>query len=298
MYRFVPQKKRSVFRILCGMFVFCQLRKILWLKNRAYFSSLKKSRLYLESNFQNRLIEEIFHYVAAYHETPLFRNLCGSDRLLEENKVSNLKIAVSCLDGLVLEKGKVFSYWKCLGKPTKRRGFKKGLVLKNGRLSSGTGGGLCQISNLIYWMTLHSPLVVTERWRHSYDVFPDSNRTQPFGSGATCVYNYRDLQIKNETDQDYALHLWIEDGKLKGQWRTVFQVLDRYEVYEKKHWITMEIAGVYVRHNVLARRHFLPKDEGNGKSTMVLESDVEIVENHAIMMYNPLLGEAKSFVQE
>lgn len=298
MYRFVPQKKRSVFRILCGMFVFCQLRKILWLKNRAYFSSLKKSRLYLESNFQNRSIEETFHYVAAYHETPLFRNLCGSDRLLEENKVSNLKIAVSCLDGLVLEKGKVFSYWKCLGKPTKRRGFKKGLVLKNGRLSSGTGGGLCQISNLIYWMTLHSPLVVTERWRHSYDVFPDSNRTQPFGSGATCVYNYRDLQIKNETDQDYALHLWIEDGKLKGQWRTVFQVLDRYEVYEKKHWITMEIAGVYVRHNVLARRHFLPKDEGNGKSTMVLESDVEIVENHAIMMYNPLLGEAKSFVQE
>ena len=46
-----------------------------------------------------------------------------------------------------------------------------------------TGGGLCQLSNLIYWMTLHTPLTITERYRHSYDVFPDSNRTQPFGSG-------------------------------------------------------------------------------------------------------------------
>ena len=45
------------------------------------------------------------------------------------------------------------------------------------------GGGLCQLSNLIYWMTLHTPLTITERYRHSYDVFPDSNRTQSFGSG-------------------------------------------------------------------------------------------------------------------
>jgi hypothetical protein len=31
------------------------------------------------------------------------------------------------------------------------------------------------------------PLKVTERWRHTHDVFPDANRTQPFGSGATLV---------------------------------------------------------------------------------------------------------------
>ena len=59
------------------------------------------------------------------------------------------------------------------------------------------GGRPVQMTNLLYWMTLHTPLTVTERWRHGYDVFPDSNRTQPFGSGATCFYNYMDLMVRN-----------------------------------------------------------------------------------------------------
>lgn len=46
-----------------------------------------------------------------------------------------------------------------------------------GRIGSDVGGGLCQLSNLIFWMTFHTPLTVTERYRHSHDVFPDANRT-------------------------------------------------------------------------------------------------------------------------
>jgi len=49
------------------------------------------------------------------------------------------------------------------------------------------------------------PLAVTERWRHNYDVFPDSDRTQPFGSGATVAFNYIDLQITNETNSTFQL---------------------------------------------------------------------------------------------
>ena len=54
---------------------------------------------------------------------------------------------------------------------------------------------------------LHTPLTVTERWRHGYDVFPDSNRTQPFGSGATCFYNYMDLMVRNDTPDTWRLVL-------------------------------------------------------------------------------------------
>ena len=45
------------------------------------------------------------------------------------------------------------------------------MVLHYGSFQTGIGGGLCQLSNLIYWMTLHTPLTVTERYRHSFDVF-------------------------------------------------------------------------------------------------------------------------------
>lgn len=101
----------------------------------------------------------------------------------QENKVTNLKLAVKRLDGLILYPGETFSYWKRIGKPTARKGYKEGMVLFLGQIGGDIGGGLCQLSNLIFWMTLHTPLTVTERYRHSHDVFPDANRTQPFGSG-------------------------------------------------------------------------------------------------------------------
>lgn len=73
------------------------------------------------------------------------------------------------------------------------------------------------MTNLLYWMTLHTPLTVTERWRHGYDVFPDSNRTQPFGSGATCFYNYMDLMVRNDTPDTWRLVLQVTDTHLEGE---------------------------------------------------------------------------------
>ena len=130
-------------------------------------------------------------------------------------------------------------------------------------------------------MTLHTPLMVTERYRHSYDVFPDSKRTQPFGSGATCVYNYRDLQIFNGTDKPYQLQVYLTDKYLVGEWRAMEKPIHTYEVYEKEHKITHEYWGGYVRHNVIHRKVFdLDKN---------MVDDEYITENHALMMYQPFL---------
>ena len=139
------------------------------------------------------------------HATPLYRHLRGEDQELQENKVVNLRLAAARLDGLVLYPGETFSYWRLIGKPTRRKGYRDGMVLFLGRIGSDVGGGLCQLSNLIFWMTLHTPLTVVERYRHSHDVFPDANRTQPFGSGATCAYPHRDLMIRNDTEQPFQL---------------------------------------------------------------------------------------------
>lgn len=133
-------------------------------------------------------------------------------------------------------------------------------------------------------MTLHTPLSVIERHRHSYDVFPDSNRTQPFGSGATCAYNYLDLMIHNPTESSYQLKVEVRDHQLKGEWRGTAQQVYTYEVYEKDHRITQEFWGSYVRHNVLHRR--VCRLDGE------LHGDEYITENHALMMYSPLLEQS------
>ncbi|MBC8081217.1 MAG: VanW family protein, partial [Gorillibacterium sp.] len=158
-------------------------------------------------------------YQAATHHSLLLRQLKNVDMWMQHNKVKNLSIALPRLNGIIVRPGETFSYWDLIGKPNRRKGYLAGMHLVRGTVRSGVGGGLCQLSNLIYWMTLHTSLTVTERHRHSYDVFPDSNRTLPFGCGATCYYNYIDLQIKNETEHTFQLQLRLTDTHLVGEWR-------------------------------------------------------------------------------
>ena len=143
------------------------------------------------------------------------------------------------------------------------------------------GGGLCQLSNLIFWMTLHTPLTVVERYRHSHDVFPDANRTQPFGSGATCAYPHRDLMIRNDTDQPFQLCVRVGERELEGEWRAMSPPLCRYEIMERNHRMDQASWGGYIRHNELYRRTY----DLDGR----LLEDAFLFANDAIMMYSPLL---------
>ncbi|MGE6259655.1 VanW family protein [Heyndrickxia sporothermodurans] len=251
------------------------------------FYTLKR---YFEWNFDkktyaNEKKDTLLQYIIFKHQSILFRKLQGVDMWYQENKIKNLKIAVQQLNGIIIKPGETFSYWKLIGKPSKRKGYVEGMVLFYGKYKKGIGGGLCQLSNLIYWSTLHTPLIITERYRHSYDVFPDSNRTQPFGSGATCAFNYFDLQITNNTKDDFQLHLYLTDTHLVGEWRCTSPQLHSYYVYEKNHFITPAYWGGYIRHNSIYRKVF--------NNSQKLIDDEFITENHAIMMYEPLIEMSK-----
>lgn len=226
--------------------------------------------------------DEDLPYVIFEHKTPIIRRLTGVDLALQKNKIVNLRLAVGRLNGLLMQPGQIFSYWREVGKPTKAKGYLDGMVLYNGKITSGTGGGLCQLSNLIYWMSLHTPLTVTERWRHGYDVFPDANRAQPFGSGATCAYPYIDLQIKNQIEQRFQLKLEVADDYLIGKWLSDEEVDYEYEIFQKEHEIKQEPFGAYSRNNKIFRKIV------DAKTGDVIGEEF-ITENHALMMYSPLL---------
>ncbi|MEN0130592.1 MAG: VanW family protein [Brevundimonas sp.] len=220
------------------------------------------------------------HDVAA-HRSPIFRELAGVDRRLQENKAVNLAIAAGRLDGVVLRPGQRMSFWRLVGRPSYRRGFKDGLVLRQGEVDEAVGGGLCQMTNLLYWMTVHSPLTVTERWRHTYDVFPDNGRTQPFGSGATCSFPVLDLQIENRTRATFRLSLTVGRTDLVGAWTSDQPPSNTYEVYEAAHLMTNDLPGVFTRRNVLRRR--VLDLAGN-------EVDDELLAvNEGRLMYQPFL---------
>ncbi len=264
--------KRSKLRIACGKVYYGLKRQIDWRFSGKQFACLKNDT-------------HILPVVLYHHQTPLIRNLPKVDLWLQKNKIINLQIGVQALNNLIVYPGEVFSFWLQLGKPSKRKGYVEGFVLNSGRVEAGIGGGLCQLSNLIYWMTLHTPLTIIERWRHSYDVFPDSNRNIPFGSGATCSYPSLDLQIKNNTEQPVQLCVRLSDNYLIGEWRGLNLFQYSYRVYESFHEITSDFQGRYVRHNILRRKVC--------NREMLQIGDEFIVENYGLMMYQPLLNDFK-----
>jgi len=109
------------------------------------------------------------------------------------------------------------------------------MELSFGNARKGVGGGLCQLSNLLHWLVLHSPLTVIERHHHSFDPFPDQGRVLPFGSGATVFWNYRDFQFRNDTAQPVQLRLWLTDKLLEGELRTTSPFPNSYRVLERAH---------------------------------------------------------------
>lgn len=105
-------------------------------------------------------------------------------------------------------------------KPSKAKGYRTGLTIANETPSSGIGGGMCQMTNLIHWMILHTPLEIIEHHHHDgFDLFPDFNRQVPFGTGTSIVYNYLDYRFKNNTDQTFQLIIYVTDTHLCGELR-------------------------------------------------------------------------------
>jgi vancomycin resistance protein VanW len=263
--------KRRALRSLLGKEYFILKRKIHWL-----FHSF---------DYAGKIKGVNLAYSVIRHRSFLLRPLKNVDMYLQHNKVRNLQLAINKIHGVVILPGQTLSLWRLVGRPTKSKGYLNGLALENGRITKGIGGGLCQLGNLIYWMALHSPLSITERWRHGYDVFPDINRTIPFACGATLSYNYVDLQIKNNTNSTFQIDLWLDAEYLNGEIKGDIEPEALYSVFETDHHIKHQWWGGYTRHNKIWKRC------QNKKTGICLEELVS--ENNAILMYPPLLDSSR-----
>src|SRR5260370_34676795 len=98
---------------------------------------------------------------------------------------------------------------------------------------------------------------VVERHRHGLDLFPDHQRTVPFGCGATVFYNYADLRFENPLPQPVLLRCRIERRCLVGQLLTVDDPGWTVEVYEVGHRFFQE-GDMRMRENRIRRRFTLP----------------------------------------
>jgi hypothetical protein len=133
--------------------------------------------------------------VVARVRSPLWKGPAGAkEYALTAGKIQNLRIALAGLDGIVVPAGETFSFWKQVGRATRRRGFVAGRELREGCLVANIGGGLCQLSNALYEAALAAGFEIVERHAHSRRV-PGSRAA--LQRDATVFWNYVDLRFRS-----------------------------------------------------------------------------------------------------
>lgn len=133
----------------------------------------------------------------------------ATEHALVLGKIQNLRRARIAFDGIELLRGQTLSFWAQVGRPTRRRGFAIGRELREGCLIPSFGGGLCQLSNVLYDAAIDAGIEVLERHAHS-QVVPGSAASRD--RDATVFWNYIDLRLRAK--YDFRLEVDLDDEHL------------------------------------------------------------------------------------
>ncbi len=250
-----------------------------------YAISLKKE--HLKRHIKNFMSNEVFSKaksdeklpnVVWEHHSNMIKRAPGVDLTHQLNKAENINIAGSKINGIIIHPGEVFSFWKTVGKTTKRKGYKEGRIIKNNKLIAGIGGGLCNLGNTLHLLFLHSPLKVTEFHKHSDALAPDEGKRVPFSAGTSICYNHIDYRVKNTTNQNVQLLVWCEGEMLHAELRSEKPFPYTYELFEEDHHFKMENEKFY--RNSKIYRNIIDRETGN-----IIEKEL-VLNNHSEVMFD------------
>lgn len=260
--------------------LFCELSPLAY--NISVFKCCTERRIkdfFSGESFAREKLGEKLPVVIYKHNSLIRRTLGNTQPQLQENKAVNLALTAPKINGILIKPGETFSFWYLAGRLTEKKGYKEGLMISNARSVSGIGGGMCQFTNLIHWMVMHSPLDITEHHHHDgFDLFPDFNRQVPFGTGTSIVYNYLDYRFKNNTDNTYQLIAYVTDTYLCGELRAEKPLDVKYHIASENEHFVREDGIVYRKGQVY--RSCIDKKTGNTISRELIR------DNHAKVMYD------------
>ncbi|MBM3205905.1 hypothetical protein FJZ41_03610, partial [Candidatus Shapirobacteria bacterium] len=130
------------------------------------------------------------------------------------NRIHNLQLASSRLNGLLIPPGETFSFNQQLGEVSQATGYKEAYIIKEGRTILGDGGGVCQTSTTFFRAALQAGLPIVERRAHAYRVaYYEQN--SPVGLDATVFDPSPNLKVKNDTPAHLLLQTEVDLKKQK-----------------------------------------------------------------------------------
>lgn len=186
------------------------LRK--WQRKKLFYLKMRMDG----SRYANSKLEEQLPYMIYETSSLMLNENSGFDMKYQINKVHNLKLAAKTINHLVIEPNETFSFWQMVRWADKYEKYKDGLNLVNGKIVGSYGGGLCQLSNMLFWLFLHTPLTVIERHGHAVESFPSTTEELPCGTDATINEGWLDLKIRNDTDNTFQIVIRFDETYMYG----------------------------------------------------------------------------------
>ena len=125
------------------------------------------------------------------------------------NRIHNVQLVARLVDRKLIAPGAEFSFNKTTGARTAAKGFLVAPVIVNGELTTGLGGGVCQVSTTVFNAAFDAGLQITARTNHALYI-----SHYPLGRDATVDYPDVDLRFVNDTGHWLLLRTFVGPSSL------------------------------------------------------------------------------------
>lgn len=229
------------------MKIFPFLRPIrMWQKNLFYQISMR-----FDKNKYSKEIGEKLNYEVCNTKTFMINENSGQDIIYQENKVYNLKITSKTMDKILIYPGEIFSFCYLANNSKKYGKYKDGLVLIDSKLTTQKGGGICQLSNMLYYLFLMTPLTILERHGHKVKSLPNPDVDALEGVDATISSGWLDLKVKNNTNSIYQIVIDFDDDYMYGTILTAEEPNEKYDIINSNFKYIKKDGKIYERVSVV-----------------------------------------------
>jgi vancomycin resistance protein YoaR len=125
------------------------------------------------------------------------------------NRIHNVQLVARLVDDKLIAPGATFSFNGTTGERSAAKGFLEAPVIVNGELTTGLGGGVCQVSTTVFNAAFEAGLKITERTNHALYI-----SHYPQGRDATVDYPSVDLKFVNDTGHWLLLRTFVGSSSL------------------------------------------------------------------------------------
>ena len=123
-----------------------------------------------------------------------------------DDRINNIKLAASKLNGFIMLPGETFSYNETIGQRTEEAGFKTASAYSDGQVVEAIGGGICQVSSTLYCASMFAQMKTVSRTNHYFKVdYLD------YGLDATVSWTSPDFKFRNDREYPVKITAWCDD---------------------------------------------------------------------------------------